>query len=397
MPIQDLGYDEVGTPASHTHNVNLSRIQRLPETQYVGDLLRLRSLIPAVSSRTVTWIATQALHSKYLRGSTPVRHEAERHARLLQHLESIHGARDCVRRTCQHPIHIKGHSEGLPGDARASYRRLCRHYYLLPDTISPLRGLGGIPAMEVLANPNEELQELLDDLEYEPEEVSIPNLPGGHVTVLTVDEIPLELLASLESANAEISGRRVWPGSALLSLALCSGSLGVDISGISVVELGAGSGLAGMCAARLGASKVVVTDGDQTSVDLARQNIQANNLGDEVIREARLLWGSGDETQAFLGNHTQTQGFDLVIAGDVMYKHELPPLFFETVKGLLSPEGRCLLCHLPRAGVSQGIVTDCARACGLKVEALPPIDASDIEQYCSAEEAHKAALYCITL
>merc|ERR1712194_386145 len=96
--------------------------------------------------------------------------------------------------------------------------------------------------------------------------------------VQTIEEIPLELLVLLQSANAEISGRRVWPGSVLLSLFLASSHCPVTVSGATVLELGAGSGLAGIVASRLGASNVVVTDGDETSIKLAAKNLANNHL-----------------------------------------------------------------------------------------------------------------------
>lgn len=127
--------------------------------------------------------------------------------------------------------------------------------------------------------------------------------------IRTIDELPLEVLTLLEEANAEISGRRVWPGSVLLACALCrtppacslldrtvglpmpwpmpvpSFSLSFSLSPTSsrlasgmlmqVLELGAGSALASMAAARLGARTVVATDGDRTSVDLALEVLPA--------------------------------------------------------------------------------------------------------------------------
>ena len=54
--------------------------------------------------------------------------------------------------------------------------------------------------------------------------------------------------------------------------------LGELFSGLSVLELGCGSGLAGICAARLGARRVVMTDGDQVSIDLLAKNLEANGL-----------------------------------------------------------------------------------------------------------------------
>ena len=98
--------------------------------------------------------------------------------------------------------------------------------------------------MEVIASPDEELQELLDDLDYEPETVTIPNLDQP-ITLMTVVHIPMELLLLLNSLDAEISGRKVWPGSAFLATALCQPSPPVDLAAANaVLELGCGSGLA---------------------------------------------------------------------------------------------------------------------------------------------------------
>lgn len=80
-------------------------------------------------------------------------------------------------------------------------------------------------------------------------------------------------------ASEEISGQRLWEGSLLLCAYLaecCSGSnkssevkttycarkSKLDLAGKSVLELGAGTGVVSMLAHRLGASPVVMTDGD---------------------------------------------------------------------------------------------------------------------------------------
>ena len=47
-----------------------------------------------------------------------------------------------------------------------------------------------------------------------------------------------------------------------------------------VVDVGTGSGILGLCAAKLGASKVFMTDNDQVAVDSAIHNATINNVGD---------------------------------------------------------------------------------------------------------------------
>ena len=58
-------------------------------------------------------------------------------------------------------------------------------------------------------------------------------------------------------------------------------------AGREVLEIGTGSGLVGLCAARLGSRRVVLTDISPEAVDCARRNAEA--LGLEGVVEARLV------------------------------------------------------------------------------------------------------------
>ena len=65
------------------------------------------------------------------------------------------------------------------------------------------------------------------------------------------------------------------------------------VNGNRVLELGAGPGLVGIVAGLLGAEKVIVTDGDETVVELAQRNI--DDVEKKVdfagsVSAKRLLW-----------------------------------------------------------------------------------------------------------
>lgn len=77
----------------------------------------------------------------------------------------------------------------------------------------------------------------------------------------------------------------------------------------SVLELGAGTGLVAVVAARLGAADVLATDGDEAVCDALRANVKLNGVGD-VVAVRRRLWGSGEETRG---------GVDLVLGADVVF------------------------------------------------------------------------------
>jgi predicted nicotinamide N-methyase len=253
--------------------------------------------------------------------------------------------------------------------------------------------------MEVLEAPSEELLELLADLEYEPSEVSIPGIEPP-LSVRVVDEIPLELLTLLRDYKAEISGRRVWPGSVVLALAICQPNFPIKMSGQSVLELGAGSGLIGMVGARLGAERVVITDGDQISVDLAAGNLEENGYTSEEggrTVATRLLWGKGEHSDAFKSNASlfPTEGFNIIVAADVMYKPILPPLLFETIKMMLAKDGVALICHILRAGVTQDIVVQAGKDAGFTIEKLTIPHDSFPNPHCTEAEAQESSLYLL--
>jgi hypothetical protein len=111
--------------------------------------------------------------------------------------------------------------------------------------------------MDVLSLPPANIAALLAELEYEPEAVDLPGEVGS-INILTAGTLPIELLVLLQEQKAEISGRRVWPGSVLLALSLADSPPPIDVRGLSVLELGGGGGLVGIVCAKLGAREVMI-------------------------------------------------------------------------------------------------------------------------------------------
>ena len=88
----------------------------------------------------------------------------------------------------------------------------------------------------------------------------------------------------------------------------------------------------------------------------------------------------------------------VVIAGDVLYKKSLITPFMSTSKLLLScPGSKMLLCHVPRAGVSQEDVQHAAEETGLHVEKIGRElwESESLQQHASQEEIHSAELYSL--
>ena len=198
------------------------------------------------------------------------------------------------------------------------------------------------------------------------------------------------------------------------------------------MELGSGTGILGMTVSKLGhPACVVLSDGDEKAVSLLQDNLTDpfNSIDSDKVKPCLLRWGYdkvADFTdwcrQAFDGKDNNNSSscalrkeqiwkeqdavkMDCIIAGDVMYKSELPPLFFATVDALLvskgeseslsSTGGTLWLCHVPRATVTHEVVMLAARDAGFAVETvdlttIPPVEG------CPLEDSSRAKVYRIT-
>lgn len=91
-------------------------------------------------------------------------------------------------------------------------------------------------------------------------------------------------------------------------------------SGAVVLDLGTGSGILAIAAARLGAASILALDTDPLAVETARRNVTANGLANVIrIEHGSLDWLSKNQTRYTAsrpsGEHAQAaQSFDLVVA-----------------------------------------------------------------------------------
>lgn len=109
-----------------------------------------------------------------------------------------------------------------------------------------------------------------------------------------------------------LTGSWLWGSALILSEWMASlGSLTFNFEGKTVLELGAGTGLPGLTAARLGSSRVVLTDIGPLLNGL-KKNVEVNGLGDRV-EVSELVWGSDGEWPSQLGE------VDLVLMSDVFF------------------------------------------------------------------------------
>jgi predicted nicotinamide N-methyase len=149
-------------------------------------------------------------------------------------------------------------------------------------------------------------------------------------------------------------------------------------------------------------SMVVLTDGDDESLTLLQRNLQdpKNQIDFNKVKATCLRWNENMEdfdkwcrkhnSYCKNSNSSATTSpenleifpddieisnspsdpvyFDIILAGDVLYKPELPNAFFDTVTRYLAPTtGVLWLCHVPRSSVTHDLVEDIARDKGFSI------------------------------
>ena len=130
------------------------------------------------------------------------------------------------------------------------------------------------------------------------------------------------------------TGTYAWPGGVALARYLVGAP--ATVRGRRVLELGCGTGAAGIMAKWLGARKVLLTDGSPAVLKNTAINVRRNARGGTAV--SRLRWGYGDDIA-----RAGRKQWDLVIAAEVGYQRETLPALLDTIAALLADDGRALL------------------------------------------------------
>ena len=138
----------------------------------------------------------------------------------------------------------------------------------------------------------------------------------------------LELL----TRSAAHTGGVIWDSGVILARYLCQ--MPSLCKGKRVLELGSGTGVAGLTAAACGADFVLLTD-LRIGVDLLKENVQHNKLNDRV-RVSALEWGNSTHIQHARNvlQESNKRGFDLILGSDVLYDSKQIGHLMSTVDAL---------------------------------------------------------------
>ena len=192
---------------------------------------------------------------------------------------------------------------------------------------------------------------------YGFEPIELPELPSGERLVIAEQDAPLPRICDVDDDDDDEAiiralqyyvdacedddntgvGGELWPAAAFLCRWLRDAAA-AELSGSSVVELGAGTGACGVYAAALGASRTWLTDAFSDSLSLCEVNAAANAplFRDRTSRVdvERLAWG--DTLPASV---TSAEAIDLVIGSDLTYMHEAHAELAQTLRDLLDLGG----------------------------------------------------------
>lgn len=138
----------------------------------------------------------------------------------------------------------------------------------------------------------------------------------------------------------DLLGLDVWP--AALELCTYLAAHPSLVAGAAVLELGAGVGLPGLLAARLGASRVVLTDYEPQVVAHVARNAALCDVAANVSGLC-LDWTKLDALPSI-----HAHSYPVLLAADVLYIADIMPGFVAAVCALLAPGGVAIVGHQTR-------------------------------------------------
>ena len=181
-------------------------------------------------------------------------------------------------------------------------------------------------------------------LERQVDDALPPPLPP--ITLILPADVDAVMDAYLAAGcgDADPYWARPWPAGLALAAALLGGE--GSVHGRSVLDLGAGAGVAGIAAAAAGAGVVCLTDRDPWALECASASAGAT-LGEEkagaVVSTRPLDWSDEEAVAAAAAAAPGGKGWEVVLATDVLYDAHAAEPVAAALGALLTPGGLALV------------------------------------------------------
>lgn len=133
----------------------------------------------------------------------------------------------------------------------------------------------------------------------------------------------------------KIIGDHLWHGSIILAYAILGGALEIPVAR-TVVELGAGCGLASLSAEQVlntSEATILATDLPEVVESTLNGTLEGQDGWRPAIKRRALIWGSDDGTERLLADTRDRQGL-WILAADVLYNPSSHEAFLDTMGDL---------------------------------------------------------------
>jgi predicted nicotinamide N-methyase len=158
---------------------------------------------------------------------------------------------------------------------------------------------------------------------------------GETVTIFNFPKAGQISIKETTFTEAEI-GFQTWGGGIILASMLDNGQ--IDVRNKDVLELGSGTGLAGLVSGRMGSRKTIMTDYHPVVIKNSIINIEANKLSDNV-RCVNLDWRWYDDTPNSEKREDLTKTiWPIIIAADCIFDFSHSELVPKVSKHYLSKD-----------------------------------------------------------
>jgi predicted nicotinamide N-methyase len=165
----------------------------------------------------------------------------------------------------------------------------------------------------------------------------------GDISIVCKTKRDISVETSLDKRDGESLGwgywDRIWPSEVALSEFLIHQFFPKKLTGVKVLEIGCGTGLAGVVAAQLGAF-TMFSDMVPITLEAVKETCRLNHISS--FDTCTLDWSEKIESK---------ERYDLVLGSEVFYEEGILPDIAHVLEHVLVPGGKGMFCDPNRLGL----------------------------------------------